>query len=159
MKRNKIILFLIIIIFVATAVFLVRYLKSSDDNGEPLNNGQNQINNLNDNQTDNDADNVNDVKGVNQIDQDTMDSFIQCLAEAGMVVYGTRTCPACLSFVNSFGGYDRVESLYVECHDEGERCQAEMQTNYVPEIQIKGQLYEGPRDHASLGKTAGCPIP
>ncbi len=150
MKKNKIILLLIIIVFIVVAVFLVSYLKSSDENGDTVNNDLNQVNDLND---------INNDQGVNHTDKDAMEEFVQCLAEAGMVVYGTRTCPACLNFVNSFGGHDKVEPFYVECHDEEERCRDEMQTNYVPEIQIKGQLYEGPRDHAGLGQAAGCPLP
>ena len=87
-----------------------------------------------------------------------MDSFVQCLAEAGVVIYGSEYCPACLHLVESFGGYEIINPIYIECSEERERCRAEMQTDYVPEIQIKGELYVGPRDLDSFGRAAGCQL-
>jgi len=84
--------------------------------------------------------------------------FIQCLIDQGMVVYASRTCPACAQFAQELGGYDKVGSLFVECSEEQERCENEMKTNFVPEIQINGEVYQGPRDIESLSKITGCEL-
>ncbi len=83
-------------------------------------------------------------------------TFIECLADAGMVVYGSATCPACGQFAQSLGGYDKIAPIYVECTIEGEKCMKGMQTNYVPEIQINGAVYEGSRSPAVLAEITGC---
>ncbi len=85
-----------------------------------------------------------------------MKNFVSCLEEAGLVIYGSATCPACTHLVNSFGGREIVDPIYVECMDEGARCAEETKTNYVPEIQIEGEVYEGGRDFNSLGEATGC---
>lgn len=82
--------------------------------------------------------------------------FIQCLANAGVVIYGSQTCPACMQLVEQLGGYDVIDAIYVECSSEGERCSSEMQTNYVPEIQIRGELYTDIRSLEKIGEAAGC---
>jgi len=84
--------------------------------------------------------------------------FIQCLADAGVVIYGSRTCPACAQLVESFGGYDKIALIYVECNEEREKCSSEMQTNYVPEIQIQGELYSGPRSPDNIADAVSCNI-
>ncbi len=88
----------------------------------------------------------------------TTDDFIQCLAEAGLVVYASSTCPACADLAQRFGGYDAVEPIFVECSQERTRCENEMKTNFVPEIQIKGNLYQGPRDLNSLAEITNCQL-
>ena len=94
----------------------------------------------------------------NEKETEITKSFIECLANAGVVIYGSETCPACASLVNSLGGYEKIESIYVECSQEMERCSSEMQTNYVPEIQIQGKIYTGPRDPGSIAETVSCEI-
>jgi hypothetical protein len=88
--------------------------------------------------------------------ENNVDGFIRCLVESGVVIYASRTCPACFALAESFGGYAKVETLFVECNDNPARCQTEMQTGYVPEIQINGILYDGPRSLDSLAKVTGC---
>lgn len=80
--------------------------------------------------------------------------YITCLQEAGVVIYGSDTCPACAGLVESLGGIDVVKPIYVECHKEMERCMEEMKSNYVPEIQINGELFEG--DRSLLGQEVNC---
>ncbi len=84
------------------------------------------------------------------------EDLIGCLAERGVVIYGSKTCPACAHLAESFGGYEAVEKIYVECTQERERCNKEKVTGFVPEIQIKEKLYEGQRDPASLARETGC---
>ncbi len=86
--------------------------------------------------------------------QEVSGDYIACLKDAGVVIYGTKTCPACTALAESMGGYDVIAPIYVECWDEEERCALEMKTNYVPEIQINGEVYQGNRD--MLGQEVGC---
>lgn len=89
---------------------------------------------------------------------DTMDIFVRCLIDKGMVVYTSRTCPACSSFAQQFGGDEKVEGLFVECNREWERCAEEMKTGFVPEIQISGKLYEGSKSLKSLAMATSCEL-
>lgn len=84
--------------------------------------------------------------------------FIRCLAEAGVVIYGSKTCPACASLTSSLGGYEAIKPIYVECSEEWDRCSSEMQTKYVPEIQIKGKLYTGSRSPDRIAEAVNCEI-
>ncbi len=88
--------------------------------------------------------------------ENDMESFIDCLAEEEVVIYGSKWCPACSQLVENFGGYDIVDPIYVECTEEGEICGEEQKTTYVPEIQIKGEVYEGPRSFEGFTEKTGC---
>jgi thiol-disulfide isomerase/thioredoxin len=85
--------------------------------------------------------------------------FNDCLGEKGLVIYGTEWCPACKGLVQSLGGYDKVEAIYVECLEEQERCAEETKTDYVPEIQINNEVYEGSRTLEALSQLTGCKKP
>ena len=85
-------------------------------------------------------------------------ALAECLAEAGVVIYGSRTCPACARLVKEYGGYENMEPIYVECQDEPERCNREMLVNYVPAVQIKGEVFEGWASPAVLAEFVGCQI-
>lgn len=87
---------------------------------------------------------------------ETIEQTMECLARSGVVIYGTLTCPACNKLVESFGGYEIIDPIYVKCDENWERCENEMQTEYVPEIQIKGVLYNGERSVEALAKKVGC---
>ncbi len=86
----------------------------------------------------------------------TMESFIKCLEDSGVIIYGSRTCPACTALANDFGGYEKIESIYIECSQEPERCDLEMKDFFVPEIQIQGELYEGARTLEGLSERTNC---
>jgi foldase protein PrsA len=85
--------------------------------------------------------------------------FNDCLAQKGMIIYGTTTCPHCKNLVELLGGYDVVTSVYVECTQNQEKCINEMQGNGVPEIQINGEIYKGQRTIENLAKATNCPVP
>jgi len=85
-------------------------------------------------------------------------SFVQCLYDAGVVIYGSYTCPACAQLAEELGGYSAIGLIYVECNDFWERCEREMKTAYVPEVQIKGVLFEDWATAESLSKKTGCKI-
>ncbi len=88
----------------------------------------------------------------------TTSEFIQCLANENVIIYGSYTCPACRQLVENLGGYEAINSIYIECNEEWERCSQEMQTNYVPEIQIEEVLYTGPRTIEALAEKTNCII-
>jgi hypothetical protein len=83
-------------------------------------------------------------------------AFTGCLAEAGVTVYGTRTCPACTAFADQFGGYEGAEPIFVECQENPEECQANMQTQFVPEVQFGGELLENPVSVEQLAELTEC---
>jgi len=85
--------------------------------------------------------------------------FNDCLAENGMVIYGSDGCPACRNLIETMGGHNSVESLYVESSRDSERFSEEAKTGYVPEIQINGELYEGARTLEAFGEATGCGVP
>jgi len=93
-----------------------------------------------------------------ELSEAAMDEFVSCLVDQKMIVYASKTCPACTMFAQEFGGYDTVEDLFVLCSQEREKCGNEMKTGFVPEIQIDGELYEGQRDLRLLGEEVECEL-
>lgn len=87
-----------------------------------------------------------------------MNEFVQCLAEEDVVVYGSETCPACFRFAQQFGGYDVIDPIYVECSKDREACAANMQTGFVPEVQIDGNVLEGDNSLERLAQVTGCKL-
>ena len=105
-------------------------------------------------------DNSNDYNNSNNNNKtDPYWEFNQCLADNGVIIYGTGWCPACRQLVESLGGYENISPVYVDCMDEKERCDNEKKTGYIPEIQIEGKLYESSRSLESLSQLTGCPLP
>ena len=95
-------------------------------------------------------------EGEEMEQESPVEELVSCLEENGVVIYGSVTCPFCYQLAQSFGGYEVVDSIYVECSRDRERCDSEMQTRGVPEIQINGVLYQGSRDPGAIGRAAGC---
>lgn len=87
-----------------------------------------------------------------------IDSLVLCMKDAGVVIFGSVTCPYCVQLVEAFGGYDVIAPIYVECSQEGLRCQSEMIGRGVPEIQISGEMYRGSRNPQDIGRAVGCEI-
>jgi hypothetical protein len=87
-----------------------------------------------------------------------MTETVACLKEKGVVIYGSRTCPACAQMVTLFKGYEVIDPIYVECQTSGLRCSQEMQTQYVPEVQIAGNLFKGPATPAAISAAVGCAL-
>ena len=102
----------------------------------------------------NNQDNENNQQNIN-----SLKDFNECLADNGMLIYGSSWCPACNALVETLGGYEKVKPIYVECTEEEQRCTEETKTSYVPEIQINGEVYEGPRTLEALSQLTGCKLP
>ncbi len=100
-----------------------------------------------------------EIDDLNIFKEVTMNDFVDCLVEEGVIVYASRTCSACGHFANEFGGYEKVENLFVECTEERQRCSNEKKTGYVPEIQIEGELYDGNRSLYFLSEKTNCLMP
>jgi hypothetical protein len=94
-----------------------------------------------------------------QLSAQDKQEFVTCLAEKNTVIYGSSTCPACRSLIDKLGGYETTEPIYVECTNEGERCEQEMQTTFVPEIQIDGELFEDGSTLEALAERTQCQLP
>ena len=60
--------------------------------------------------------------------------------------------------VDSFGGYGAISPLYVECNDDMDRCVSEMRTEFVPEIQMNGEVLEGVRKVEDFVEKTGCEL-
>ena len=98
-----------------------------------------------------------------QTDKPSREQFIECLAEAGVVIYGSQTCPACFQLEQEYGGKAVIGPIYLDCsglgsEEETKRCMEEMQTRYVPEIQIKGEFFEGWGSPEALAEVTGCTL-
>jgi glutaredoxin-related protein len=89
----------------------------------------------------------------------SMEEFNQCLADNGIVIYGSEWCPACRQVVEILGGYKKVSSVYIDCVKKQEICSENKKTGYFPEIQIYGEIYTGQRTLNAFSEATGCPIP
>ncbi len=92
------------------------------------------------------------------LEQEKMQEIVSCLKEKEVVIYGTTTCPVCTGLVETFGGYNVISPIYVECNSNMEKCQNEMHDTYVPEIQISKEDYKGSRDPLKIAEFVGCEI-
>ncbi len=87
-----------------------------------------------------------------------MESFVNCLDDKNVTIYGSSWCPYCTDLVEDFGGYDIVDPIYVECTEDEQRCADEMIGRGVPEIQVDGDIYQRSRELAVLGEEVGCKL-
>ncbi len=87
-----------------------------------------------------------------------MPTLVSCLKDNNVVIYGNKSCPACAALAESFGGYSVIDNIYIECTEEREKCNEEKETNYVPEVQIGGDVYRGNRSPSELALATNCPF-
>lgn len=90
------------------------------------------------------------------------DSFIECLEESGVVIYGSSVCPACADLEAEYGGREVIDSIYLDCQagteEEMKECEENMETGYVPEIQIEGEIFEDWGSPEALAEETGCEL-
>ncbi len=88
--------------------------------------------------------------------------FIKCLAEKGVTIYGSSTCPACKNLLSYFKDFGSLDSIYFDCSSSNakirQKCSENMQTEYVPETQIDGILVEGRVTPEILSEKTGCKL-
>ena len=85
-------------------------------------------------------------------------AFVDCLSQAEFKIYGANWCGWTKKLVDSFGGFDAVEGIYVECTEETELCQAEGVEGY-PTIKVGGESYSGSRTFSDFAAATGCAAP
>ena len=146
MNKETIFAIIVVIIMILGAVYVTQYMNVSppEENGEatpPENGGE-----------------VTPPE-----DFVVTEETIQCFKDAGVLIYGSQTCPYCTQLVEDFGGIDLIKPIYFDCSGLGDEedsimCSEGMQTGYVPEIQINGEVYQGSRSPQSLAERVGCEI-
>ncbi len=92
-----------------------------------------------------------------------MEEFVECLKEEGVIIFGSSTCPACKMLEEEYGGYEVIKPIYLDCSTFGEReevarCREEMETDFVPEVQIKGEVFKEWGSPENLAKETGCEL-
>ena len=147
----------IILIASVVVIFTLTQRNSSVQNSHQQTNDQTgQVMNNNSEQ---DPEQEESTPIENEVERSEIVSFAQCLANSGVVIYVSKTCPACKDLVNKLGGYDVADGLFVECGQDPVLCRANMQTKYVPEIQINGEVVEFQNRIDGLSKETGCILP
>ncbi|MBA7650082.1 hypothetical protein ES703_57883 [subsurface metagenome] len=92
-------------------------------------------------------------------DLEKISTFIDCLAEKDVKIYGANWCGWTEKLViETLGGFDVAAPIYVECTEETELCSSEDVEGY-PTIKIDGELYEGSRTFEGFAEATGCIIP
>ncbi len=86
-------------------------------------------------------------------------TFVDCLADKGVKIYGANWCGWTKKFVvETIGGFDIAAPIYVECTENEAECSA-AEVNGYPTTKIKGEVYAGTRDFAGLAQATGCQAP
>ena len=86
-----------------------------------------------------------------------LDSFAQCLAEKGAVMYGADWCPHCENEKKRFGSSFKFIP-YVECPDEPQKCLAAGVEGYPTWIFPDGLKFEGEQGLEKLSEISSCPL-
>lgn len=87
-----------------------------------------------------------------------LDTFAQCLADRGAVMYGAEWCPHCKNEKLRFGDSFRLIP-YVECPDNPTKCTAAGVDGYPTWI-FRGQdRYVGEQGLERLAEISGCILP
>lgn len=91
-------------------------------------------------------------------DLEAIAEVIDCYAEKDVKVYGANWCGYTNAFVETLGGYEVIDSIYVECTEETDLCSEEEIKGY-PTTKISGESYSGARTFEGLSQETGCPVP
>lgn len=104
------------------------------------------------------ADNIN----VTPTTTKSPSQFIECLAQKGVAIYGSSTCPACKNLLSYFKDFGSLDSIYFDCSSSNakirQKCSENMQTEYVPETQINGVLIKERVTPEILSEKTGCKL-
>ena len=86
--------------------------------------------------------------------------FNDCLAENGLKIYGADWCGFCRQVVETLGGYEAVEAVYVECTEpQNEAICSEKVDRGYPTIRLNGEIYSGARTLEAFSEATGCALP
>ena len=89
--------------------------------------------------------------------KNNVENLVSCLKDKNFVIYGADWCPYCRDLVDLFGGYEKAESIYVECTEKQKLCQEKNITSY-PTILVNDQPYKGERKLESFALETQCPF-
>lgn len=99
------------------------------------------------------------VEVYTEEDLEKISTFVDCLATNNVKIYGANWCGWTKKLVvDTLGGFDIAEPIYIECTEDQELCSAEGIEGY-PTIKINGEVYKGGRTFESLSQETGCPAP
>jgi hypothetical protein len=91
------------------------------------------------------------------IPSEEMMKFVECLKEVGFTIFGANWCGETKRLVNTFGGWEIVDPIYVECTKERETCEERRIRGY-PTIFIGEEEYRGMRTLEEFARVTGCEI-
>lgn len=83
-----------------------------------------------------------------------LDSFTQCLTNAGLVMYGTEWCSHCQNQKELFGKSFQYIN-YIDCDKNYKLCSNEGITGY-PTWKINNESYPGEQSFSRLSGLTGC---
>lgn len=95
---------------------------------------------------------------LSDIDPGELAKFVNCLKEAGFMVYGANWCGWTTRLVSMFGGWEIIDPIYVECTEEAELCQKKEIAGY-PTILVNDQNYQGGRTFQDFSEVTNCSAP
>ena len=94
-----------------------------------------------------------------QEDLEEISIFVDCLAEKGLKIYGANWCGWTKRLtIDTFGGFDIVAPIYVECTENDVLCREKNIMGY-PTIKINDEDYQGTRTFESMAQATGCSEP
>jgi thiol-disulfide isomerase/thioredoxin len=99
----------------------------------------------------------------NAVKNTNLDSFVQCLKEKNVKVYGAYWCPHCQNQKALFGNSQSfTNNIYVECDPAGDNpqeslCQQQGIQGY-PTWVISGNKYPGEQTLDKLASLSGCSL-
>ncbi len=99
-----------------------------------------------------------DDKRGDEINNNKVSPFIECLADSGVVIFGSSTCPYCLQLLGEYEGYAGINEIYVDCVYNTERCNNEMLADFVPSLQINGEFIDIWASPEALSQKTGCEL-
>ena len=86
----------------------------------------------------------------------SLDTFAQCLAEKGAVMYGAEWCPHCQNEKKAFGKAFQFVP-YVECPEDPQKCILAGIQGYPTWVFPDGRKFEGEQGIEKLSQVSGCP--
>ena len=98
------------------------------------------------------------VQELSDVDPGELASFVECLKDAGFVIYGANWCGWTTRLVDTLGGQETVSPIYIECTEKEDICSQKEIRGY-PTILVKDEPYQGDRTLTGFSKATGCPAP
>ena len=92
-----------------------------------------------------------------------LQEFNECLADARVEVYGGDWCGITVQLVQTYGGWDAIEPIYIQCQDAARGPGKDYSLcdgiTGFPTIKINGEEFRSGRSIEVLAQATGCPVP